>query len=323
MALFATQTLPQSATKDVAMADSNAAVPDQGRYPKRKRAEVKYLSPDSEDDWLSEDEGEYTAQPQKKTKTVPKKLPKHKIFPFMQLPAELRNKVYGYALSAEGGVFVTSKSKGYRRLAQRCIGSECEPQFNTRWQRYYQNQKNNDEEEQEPQERSAFVPNLLAVCKTIHAEAGSVLYSQPITVADNYALLAFLNQIRAKHVRMLRHVTIMQWCGGRAHKSINFPAIAMLSSATELRRLSIACKVGYFSTYSWGNGKKQEIAHRVARKIFRDCYPFLEAYGSVKGDPVAGVDLIEIDDSNFSDSAAAMEPQMQSFRDELRRLLRT
>jgi hypothetical protein len=53
-----------------------------GRYPKRKRAEVKYIPSDSEDDWLSEDE-EYSSRPQKKTKTVAKKLPKHKIFPFM------------------------------------------------------------------------------------------------------------------------------------------------------------------------------------------------------------------------------------------------
>lgn len=52
------------------------------RYPKRKRAEISYApSEDSEDDWPSDDE--YSFQPQKKVKTLPKKLPKHKIFPFM------------------------------------------------------------------------------------------------------------------------------------------------------------------------------------------------------------------------------------------------
>jgi hypothetical protein len=51
------------------------------RYPKRKRAEISYApSEDSEDDWQSEEE---ETQSRKKTKQLPKKLPKHKIFPFM------------------------------------------------------------------------------------------------------------------------------------------------------------------------------------------------------------------------------------------------
>lgn len=52
------------------------------RYPKRKRVEVTYApSEDSEDDWQSEEE--YSSQRNKKVKPLPKKLPKHKIFPFM------------------------------------------------------------------------------------------------------------------------------------------------------------------------------------------------------------------------------------------------
>jgi hypothetical protein len=239
------------------------------------------------------------------------------------LPAELRNKVYGYALSDDGGVFVTSKSKGYRRLAQRCVERECEPQFTTRWQRYYQNNNSGDEEDQELEERRPFIPNLLVVCKAVYIEASSFLYSQPITLADNYAFLAFLSQIGPKHIKMLRDVTIKEWCGGRAHRSINFPALAMLAPVTELRRLSIACEVGSFGYYGWRSARRQEIAHRVARKVFRDCYPFLEAFGRAKGDVVAGVELIEIDEQNFRSSSNDIEAEMQAFREELRRLLRT
>jgi hypothetical protein len=238
-----------------------------------------------------------------------------------QLPAELRNKIYGYALSDDGGVFVTSRSKGYRRLAQRCIMTECEPQFATRWNRYYRN-NNNNQEDQEPQERRKFVPNLLTVCKAVHAEAGSFLYSQPITLADNYAFLAFLNQIGSKHIKMLREVTIKEWCGGRAHKSINFPALALLAPATQLRRLNIACRVGYYSSYGWRTGKRQEIAHRVARKVFRDCYPFLEAFGRAKGNVAAAVDLIDIDEQNFRSASNDVEAELRRFREELCRLLK-
>jgi hypothetical protein len=60
----------------------NDGVKDVSRYPKRKRAEVSYApSEDSEDEWQSEDEDH--AQSRKKAKPLPKKLPKHKIFPFM------------------------------------------------------------------------------------------------------------------------------------------------------------------------------------------------------------------------------------------------
>ena len=142
-------------------------------------------------------------------------------------------------------------------------------------------------------------------------------------MADNYAMLAWLNQIGSKHIKMVRDLTIRQWCGGRAHKSTNFPALAMLAPATELRRLNIACEIGYFSSWSWRGGRKQEIAHRVARKVFRDCYPFLEAYGRAKNDATAGVGLIEIEEANFRGASVDIEGAMTSFRKELSRLLAT
>lgn len=216
---------------------------------------------------------------------------------------------------------MTSKTKGYRRLAQRCIQTECQPQFSSRYSRFWRNHDGSDDD-REPRARNSFVPNLLAVSKEIHAEAASFLYTQPIVVADNYALLALLNQIGPNHIKMLRDISIREWCGGRAHKSINFPAIAMLTPATELRRFNVACQVGYFGSYGWRGGKTQEIAHRVARKIFRDCYPFLEAYGKAKGDVTAGVDIIEINEKNFGWSKDA-EKELPVFKEELRRLLRT
>ena len=66
---------------DSPMADANQAL-ELSRYPKRKRVEISYAPPkDSEDDWNSEDD--YDSQPKKKVKTTTKKLPKHKIFPFL------------------------------------------------------------------------------------------------------------------------------------------------------------------------------------------------------------------------------------------------
>ena len=140
-------------------------------------------------------------------------------------------------------------------------------------------------------------------------------------MADNYALLAWLNQIGPQHIKMVRDLTIRQWCGGRAHKTINFAALAMLAPATELRRFNIDCQIGYFSSWGWRNGKKQEIPHRVARKVFRDCYPFLEAFGKAKGDMSAAVELIAIDQYNFNEGSQDLEVTMAMFKKELCRLL--
>jgi hypothetical protein len=171
-------------------------------------------------------------------------------------------------------------------------------------------------------------PNLLAVSKTIYAEAASFLYGQRISVADNYTLLSFLNQIGRQHTSMLREVSIKKWCSGRAHRSINFPAMTLLASATNLELLDIDCAFGYFSSY-YGR-KKQSIPNRVARKAFRDCYPWFEAIGKEKGKADAAVEMIQIHESNFGRNYSRgndveepeMDENLEGFRQELRRLLK-
>ena len=249
--------------------------------------------------------------------------------PHRKLPAELRNKIYKLALSDEGGVFIISKTRGYRRVAQRCVEKECEPQFSGR--RYWRHNRNSNNEDNETEGRRSFVPNLLAVSKEVRAEAASFLYSQPICVADNYTLLSFLNQIGPEYSSLLRDITIREWCAGRAHRSINFPAMTLLAYASDLRRLNIACAVGYFYSYSWRTGGSKPVGHRVARKIFRDCYPWLEAVGRAKGKLDAAVEVLEISDANFTqgfsrvnNSAESMsvEEHKSMFHGELRKLLK-
>lgn len=154
-------------------------------------------------------------------------------------------------------------------------------------------------------------------------EGASYLYSQPITIADNYALMVFLNQIGPQHVSMLQDITVKEWLGGRSHKALNFPALAMLIPATKLRRLNIACVVGYYGNYWNSNRKQQPVEQKVARKVFRDCFPFLEAYGRSKGRMDAGVDVIEIAEENFRNSGKEVEKMHEGFRRELSKLLHT
>lgn len=184
-----------------------------------------------------------------------------------------------------------------------------------------------EEEDSPPPTPSEFSPNLLAVSKTIYAEAISFLYGQRITLADNYALLSFLNQIGPQHTSLLQEIRIKDWCSGRAHRSINFPAMILLASATDLKLLDIDCALGYFSSYYYGGRKKQAIPSRVARKAYRDCYPLFEAIGKARGNHDAAVEMIRIHECNFGRGYDVNDPEMEvnveGFRQELRRLLKT
>jgi hypothetical protein len=103
--------------------------------------------------------------------------------------------------------------------------------------------------------------------------------------------------------------------------------MSILAIATNLEKLNIACSVGYFRYYGWrqSRGKSTECAVRVARKVFRDCHPWLEAVGLAKGDITAGIEMITIDeDQNFETNAQGidMDVQIDLFKKELRRLLK-
>lgn len=221
--------------------------------------------------------------------------------------------------SQSGPIFVTSNTKAHRRVAARCTEDTCDPQFNrSAWGQRPIPKDNN------------FAPNILAVSKTIHAEAAFLLYSRPIFVADNNALLTFLSQIGPRHSTLLKDITVGSWCDTRSHKSINFPAMALLAQTTNLERLDIASPIGYFSYHSWRTGKPVEIAIKVARHVFRDCYPWLESVGRAKGDIFAAIYLLELSEQNFeqalctTDAAGRekeLEKQLEIYRKELERLL--
>lgn len=85
---------------------SNEVTFASGRYSKRKRTAVTYCSMDDLD--MSEAELDFDTVPTKKKKkrnapAITKRLPRRKIFPFLELPPELRNTIYGYALTDDEG----------------------------------------------------------------------------------------------------------------------------------------------------------------------------------------------------------------------------
>lgn len=304
------------------MAETQVAI---SPYSKRKRPQISYYEGCSEDsDWYESDDSTAESRPSKKSKGTPKSsrpLPKRKIFPFLSLPAELRNAIYALALTKENGIYLVSKTKNYRRVVELAPSNQ-QPRSNyptIRHRRGYVAFSNPGEKE-----TPKAVPNLaialLATNRQIYSEALPILYSNTFMLEDTTALHAFMANLNPKTRSLLETISIRSWGRTKSHKALNHPGLTMLAEAVNLKRL-------HFDTHIAGGGGPQ----RVARQIYRDGFHWLEAVGSAKGKKDAAVELIEVLEDNWQRYSRATRrgelegrgPQhdLEAFRDELRKLL--
>ncbi|KAK4695212.1 hypothetical protein P7C71_g2499, partial [Lecanoromycetidae sp. Uapishka_2] len=298
--------------------------------PKRKRAEVSYYESSSGESDGEMSEGSDAGPPSKKKprrnlKVVSNRpLPKKKIFPFMSLPAELKNRIYEIALTDPNGVFFVSKTKHYRRIVEREIyrmdvSSRRQSINRNRWLNRPSQTSQSSASPSADAEPASLVPKILLLNHEIYAQAQPILYaSNTYAAEDTMALHAFLANIGTKNRATLSHVVIKGWGYTKAHKALNHPAFTLLADAVNLRRLHIDCRVG------WSSGP---IGH--ARQLYRDGFHWLEAFGVAKGQFDAAVGIIEVEDSNLeryygpTEEKPSKEERLEDFKAELRKLLRS
>lgn len=194
--------------------------------------------------------------------------------------------------------------------------------YSHRWYWHNRNHKEPDDQDDEDNAKlKPLVPNIIAVSKAIYEEAASILYGQHIIIADTRALLDFAAMMTPKTAGMLRDVTIKGWCRTRSQQSINYPAMAILavSGVVNLECLNLDCQLGYYRA-----------AGRVAKKVYRDCYPWLHAVGNAKGDVYAALDILQVSDENFpryvqneteSERVKYYEGEQAAFKRELKRYI--
>ncbi|KAL8724987.1 MAG: hypothetical protein Q9166_007636 [cf. Caloplaca sp. 2 TL-2023] len=294
--------------------------------PKRKRKETSYYPSDSDsdpngiqvDDYDSEAERVPSSKKMKFKAAAEstKPLPKKKIFAFMSLPAELKNKIYSLALTCDHEVALVSRIIRYRHRAE--LGTtETFQAFRRRRDPWgYRNITPN------MIITPSFVPNLLALNHQINAETQPILYGANVFAFENTkALHTFCTNIGPRNGAALRELTIKHWGDTKAGKGLNYPAFTSMIHAVNLTRLNLDCEV------AWGGR-----GDKIARQIYGDGHDWLEAVGRSKGQKDAAVDLITVGFQNIlsyrADATASEEEKrkkmdrlMISFRAELRRLL--
>ncbi|KAF1936425.1 hypothetical protein EJ02DRAFT_459542 [Clathrospora elynae] len=254
-----------------------------GRYSKRKRTQVTYHLDELD---VSDSESDLERPQLKKSKatTVSRPLSKRKIFPFMQLPAEIRNLIYGYALIDPFGIHLVGKFIHKRRTVER-ISAECQDKVS----RYQRRTNIMSKFRAQYENYASLVPSLLAVSKQVHREGLDILYSNEFIMADSFALYAFLINLGPAKAKHLKTIRLMGWGYGRTMKAYNHSCFAVLVYATNITALHIDAEADWYSAVKRG-----------ADQIYRDLFPWLEAVGIAKGKFDAAVDVLHLGDEYLS-----------------------
>ncbi|KAL8846133.1 MAG: hypothetical protein Q9221_008750 [Calogaya cf. arnoldii] len=248
--------------------------------PKRKRKETSYFPSDSESDLEDHEE---------KAKTIPairppKPLPKKRIFPFPSLPAELKNKIYSYALTSDDAIHLISKRRHQFRHSVALGDTDSFGKDSRRGSYGYMRSNTNLVIRKPP-----LVPQLLALNQQIHDETQPILYGANIfAVEDMKALHTFLAEIGHKNCAALQQISIKQLGHSRTTSSMAYPAFVLLSNAVNLTRLEMDCAISY------GEG------NRIGRAFWREAHHWMESIGRHKGRRDAALDIVKLTTKNVS-----------------------
>ncbi|OTA32549.1 hypothetical protein BTJ68_06780 [Hortaea werneckii EXF-2000] len=241
-------------------------------------------------------------------KTRKKDSKKTNPFPFMELPPEIRDLIYEFALTDSTDMAIVAHIQNKRRtVARRAIHGNTliSAPRNTK-KRKRSKQTTNDGEP------CGLAPALLAVSKQLHTEAVGFLYHQPLIFEEPHALHSFLAGI-GSHREYIRDVVLQHWGYRRGTKNaMNFAAFPLLGLCTNLKSLTFESAIGLRTRL---NAQPE----KVAELVYRNMHFFLEAYGAAKGRRDAAVDVIvlgeEVVDATSHRFYAVMEG---SSKEELR-----
>ncbi|KAL9090518.1 MAG: hypothetical protein Q9165_005279 [Trypethelium subeluteriae] len=248
-------------------------------YPKRKRAQISYTELDSDDGevGLSESsESDVAVLPpsKKKPKTVERPLPKQPIFPFMNLPRELRDEVYRELLTDSNGIYLDSSVRHHRQKVVRYN----RPMVHQPWWRKIRRYRRPTSTTYKSWWRvRQLATHFLAVSHVVKAEAEPWLYSDnEFVVEDTTALHSFLASLTPSTRGLLRRITILGWGWGRTSKVMNLAALSILAEGgVNLHSLRFECDLRWISEHKLGQ--------YLAKSLYRSCYLWLEAMARARG----------------------------------------
>jgi len=200
---------------------------------------------------------------------------KRKIFPFLSLPAELRNQIYELALVNPQGHYLVAKRRNKMRTVRAAAhGTHTYNSRHTRHQRLRSHKADLP---------SRLAYGLFAVNRQINEEACTLVYPKPFVLESSTALHTFLVVIGAKNRGLLTDIGLQDWGGRSRSWNTLFPAFSMMSMGCDN-----ICRL-HFTASIWA----ATFPAKMADEFYREAQPWLLTLIKIKGSKDAALDVIE------------------------------
>lgn len=165
----------------------------------------------------------------------------------------------------------------------------------------------------------SLVPSLLRLCKQIHHEARDILYGNQFIFANSFALYCFFINLGPGACKYVKSLRLLGWGYSCAQKQFNHACFSAMTSATNIEKFQIDPSHGCYRA-KWGG----------AEQLYRDAFPWMEAFGAAKGKPDAVVDILHFGQKFFLHQRYGIEPSRpmtpagreEVYREGLRKKLR-
>jgi hypothetical protein len=196
---------------------------------------------------------------------------------FLDLPGEIRNKIYEYALIDPDGIHLKASKFHCRRQVLRTDPGALRGKH------------------AKPTTYEPLGAGLLATNKKIYQEGLGFLYNRNMFfLQDPYALHTFIVNIGPRMAQKLRDLTVVTWNDDGRYKGYSHSCFTALLFATSIESLRLEMR-----NMRWEQFERRELA----RTIYENAFPWLEAVGSAKGNFDAALDILQVDPSTFGTPA--------------------
>lgn len=217
----------------------------------------------------------------------------------MELPAEIRNMIYSYALTDSSGINFVAVHKHRRRTTERVSKDLMSQHMGSHWA--YGGVRANDKPCDEHGEPNVLAASLLAVSRQIYHETRDILYSNEFRFLDSIALYSFLINLGPVNAKYLKTIRLLGWGYGRGTQGYNHACFSVLVWATNITAFHIDARLGW-----------HRATCRGAQQFYRNAFPWLEAFGTAKGRADAAVDVLQ-----FSEDWLDGIPHSQSLKQKI------
>ncbi|KAL1869632.1 hypothetical protein Daus18300_005487 [Diaporthe australafricana] len=212
---------------------------------------------------------------QAKPQSVVKRPPKFMPFRFMDLPPELRLKVYEEALVDPHGVHITTFSNKWESTAAHVHPTRSSTsRYGLSFGCYVRGQWSQVFSGNFPLKKYKLSPNILAASKTIHGEAVDILWTQPFIFDCTDSLHEFLLMLRPETIAQLRDITL--GARGWDTNARAFQAFVLLRNVPLLQNFRLTSRIRMDSRSFNSTSSEVEAGKRIAARLYKGSRPFLQ-----------------------------------------------